>query len=107
MTTEVNAQFIQRLDAARTLAGVPFFLNSALRSYERNKAVGGKPNSSHLRGLAADIVVTDSRMRYKIVKGLLQAGFTRIGIGKNFIHVDADTSLPQQVMWVYPKTFDK
>jgi hypothetical protein len=37
----------------------------------------------------------------QIVRGLLDAGFTRIGIAKTFIHADDDAESPQQVMWLY------
>jgi zinc D-Ala-D-Ala carboxypeptidase len=42
-------------DKARTHFGVPLFISSCYRSPEVNKAVGGKPNSQHLRGEAIDI----------------------------------------------------
>jgi len=36
----------------------PVVVRSGYRSYEVNKAVGGKPNSQHLHGMAADIEIT-------------------------------------------------
>ena len=39
---------------------------------------------------AADIHVKDSRARFLILVSLMSEGFTRFGIGKNFIHVDSD-----------------
>jgi len=93
--------FIARLDQARGLAGVPFVLTSAWRCYQHNLDVGGKETSSHLFGLAVDIAVTNSRDRYKIVNALLNVGFTRIGIGKDFIHVDMDNTKDAEVIWLY------
>ena len=48
-----------------------------------------------------DIVCNSSDTRWKIVTAAIAFGFRRIGIGKNFIHLDCDDSLPQQVMWHY------
>jgi len=36
-----------------------------------------------------------------IVEALFDAGFTRIGIAKTFIHADCDIELPQEVLWMY------
>jgi hypothetical protein len=63
--------------------------------------VGGGENSAHLRGTAADIKCLYAADRYLLVMLALEAGFTRIGIGEDFIHLDVDTTLPQNVIWVY------
>jgi len=44
--------------------------------------VGGVKNSAHLKGLAADIAVPDNVARLNILRGLIIAGFRRIGINK-------------------------
>jgi uncharacterized protein YcbK (DUF882 family) len=89
------------LDQARGLAGVPFVINSAWRCYDHNEAVGGKETSAHLFGYAVDISCTASRNRYKIIKALITAGFSRIGISKSFIHVDIDGTKDAEVAWLY------
>lgn len=89
------------LDKARELAGVPFFLNSTLRSPEKNAEVGGVENSSHLKGEAVDIRVRNSSERFKILQALIEVGFKRIGVGETFIHADIDKSKPNEVMWTY------
>jgi hypothetical protein len=63
--------------------------------------VGGKKDSAHRYGVACDISAVDSRSRFLIIKGLLHAGFTRIGVGSHFIHVDADISKDGEVAWLY------
>ena len=97
----MNEEFLQRLDEAREYAGIPFIINSAWRSEEENKRVGGKPNSSHLKGLAVDIKAINSRQRGLILDALRSVGFDRIGIGKTFIHVDMDFDKDQDVTWLY------
>lgn len=93
--------FLDKLDEARELSGIPFHINSALRTPEDNKRVGGSPNSSHLKGLAVDISTKDSITRFKVLNALIKVGFTRIGIADTFIHVDLDKDKSQQVIWTY------
>jgi hypothetical protein len=98
---EIEDGFMRALDEAREVAGVPFNITSGYRCVTHNMAVGGKKGSAHRMGLACDIHAPDSRTRYKILKGLIEAGFVRIGVSKDFIHVDADISKDQEVIWTY------
>ena len=98
---ETERALIDQLNFARETAEVPFVINSGFRCEKHNADAGGKPDSSHLTGLAADIKCKSSRPRYKILSGLLEAGFTRIGIHKTFIHADIDESKPEEVVWMY------
>ena len=97
----MNKEFLLRLDEARERAGIPFVINSAYRSPEHNAKIGGKPNSSHLKGLAVDISVTNSRQRFIVLNALLEVGFTRIGIADTFLHVDLDSEKSKDVIWTY------
>lgn len=95
---DMSASFMDRLQTARDLAGVPFKINSAYRSveYELKKKRTGK--SMHCLGRAVDIKCVDSGSRYVILGALIRAGFRGIGIGSTFIHVDdRDVSL----LWTY------
>ena len=84
--------FLRKLDSARGKAKTPFKINSGYRNHTHNKQVGGVKNSSHMNipCNAADIHIKDSRTRFLILVSLMSEGFTRFGIGKNFIHVDSD-----------------
>ena len=97
----MNVDFLAKLDEAREFAGIPFIINSAYRSPEHNAKIGGKPNSSHLKGLAVDIKATDSRTRFLVLEALISVGFNRIGIADTFIHVDLSKDKSQQVIWTY------
>lgn len=97
----MNQEFLIKLDRAREVAQIPFKINSAYRTPEHNAKIGGKPNSSHLKGLAVDISVTDSRSRFIVLNALISVGFNRIGIADTFIHVDLDRDKSQQVIWTY------
>lgn len=97
----MDENFLKMLDQAREYAGCAIVVNSGVRSIMHNTKVGGKKNSSHLSGHAADISVLSSRRRHHILTGLMKAGFTRIGIGSNFIHVDNDPKKDPCVIWTY------
>jgi hypothetical protein len=92
---------MERFDKARQIAGVPFHINSGYRCEKHNKEVGGKKFSSHLRGKAGDIACYSSWQRFFMVDALIKAGFTRIGLGKNFIHADDDEAKEPRVIWLY------
>ena len=97
----MDKDFLNMLDTARDVAGIPFKINSGYRTILHNAEIGGVENSSHLIGKAADISCTESRQRFVILAALIAAGFTRIGIGKTFIHCDNDESKDQRVQWLY------
>lgn len=97
----LKPEVVKMLDDARGLAGVPFALNSTIRSTEKNAEVGGVSDSAHLKGLAVDIRVRTSSERFKIIQALLDVGFKRIGMGKTFIHADLDSTKAQEVIWTY------
>ena len=107
-SSKMNYTFLEKLDQARGLAGIPFKITSGFRTeaYQddltrRGYKTAKKGTSPHLKGLAADISVKDSRQRYIVINSLLLAGFTRIGIADTFIHVDLDTEKSQNVIWTY------
>jgi len=103
----MDNKFLNMLDDARGIAGIPFKINSGYRSKEHNTKVGGKiktptsKGSSHMYGLAADISVTNSLDRFTIMDSLIEAGFNRIGVGNTFIHVDSDSEKSPYVIWTY------
>jgi|TARA_R110002111_G_C5779807_1_gene353306 zinc D-Ala-D-Ala carboxypeptidase len=97
----MDPYFLQLLDKARTHAQIPFKISSGYRTKEHNKKVGGVPNSSHLKGLAADIICSNSSDRYTIINALIFVGFHRIGVHKGFIHADNSLSRPGFVIWLY------
>ena len=98
--TNMSKEFLFVLDEAREFAEIPFIINSAYRSPNHPLSIKN-PTSSHIKGLAVDIKATDSKTRFKIVKALIEVGFTRIGIADTFIHVDLDLDKTQEVIWTY------
>ena len=100
---ELKPELVAKLDLIRGDAGIPFVIESGLRTPEENKAVGGATNSAHLTAEAVDIRCLTSENRYKIITSALKHGINRIGVGSNYIHLDISKTLPQGVVWHYYK----
>lgn len=98
---KLKDDYLQRLDYAREQAGVPFVVTSGPRCEEYNDAIGGSENSDHINREGADIACDSSAQRFMIVGGALAAGFTRIGIAKDFVHLGVSDENPNHVIWVY------
>jgi len=96
----MDVDFLAKLDEAREYANIPFIINSAYRSPEHSLSIKN-PSSSHIKGLAVDISVKDSRTRGLILDALRAVGFNRIGISDTFIHVDSDLDKSPNVTWLY------
>lgn len=99
--SDMNEEFMHHLDECRDFAGVPFIINSAFRSVEYEKSNGRSGTSQHTKGLAVDIRCVTNAMRFRILASLLVAGFRRIGIGTNFIHVDDGYPNSEPIIWTY------
>ena len=97
----MDLSFLNKLSKARELAAIGFKITSGYRSPAHNAKVGGVPSSSHTIGRAVDIYAPTSTQKYIIINALLQVGFNRIGVAKNFIHVDDDPSKSEDVIWTY------
>ena len=99
----MDINFVRKLDEAREIAGIPFKVNSGYRTPFHNTKVGGVKDSSHIKipCCAVDIKAEDSRTRFLIISAAIQVGINRIGIGENFIHLDADITKSQDVTWHY------
>ena len=98
---DMDLPFVLKLNLAREYAEIPFKINSSIRCKKHNKIEGGSKTSSHLIGLAVDIDCPDSHTKYRVLIGLIRAGFTRIGIGPDFIHADDDNNKPKELVWGY------
>jgi uncharacterized protein YcbK (DUF882 family) len=96
----LDQRLIVRLIRAREYAQVPFVITSGKRTPEENAAAGGVKGGAHERGLAVDMAAPTSRIRFQMVRGLITAGFNRVGVYDRHVHADVDDSLPQQVLWV-------
>ena len=99
---DMKKEFLEMIDLARYYSQIPYKLNSGFRCQDHNDSLSqSKKTSSHIKGYAADIHCVDSKSRALILGGLMEAGFTRIGIAKTFLHADCDPDKPMGVVWVY------
>ena len=98
---QMDPDLVERLDHLRDLVGGPLAITSAVRCAGHNAAVGGSPTSSHLTGNAVDIAVPGVAQRYSLLSAALSQGFKRVGIGRDFIHLDNDSGKPGGVVWLY------
>jgi uncharacterized protein YcbK (DUF882 family) len=98
---DMNNETINKLNRAREIANIPFILNSAYRTVDHEKRMGRVGSSSHTNGRAVDIRATQGRTKFIVIDALLKAGFTRIGVHSEFIHVDDDPTKSDKVLWLY------
>ncbi|MBT6994523.1 MAG: peptidase M15 [Candidatus Cloacimonetes bacterium] len=101
----ISELFLDALENARMIAGIPFVITSGCRCKQHNKTVGGKMNSKHLcsdeiETSAIDIRARNDYERGVIVRALFLAGIQQIGVNvdDNFIHCEIDTNW---ALWVY------
>lgn len=84
----VHPVLITLLEALRLeLGGYPLHINSGYRTHSHNAAIGGKPQSRHLFGMAADLSSkhVTSREIYEVAK---RVGVGGLGLYLSFCHVD-------------------
>ena len=99
----IDPDLINKLESIHSRVDHPMVIDDGCRCPAHNAAVGGKPDSAHLRGKAADINCEDSSWRYALVGAAFAAGFKRIEVGDKWIHLDIDDSLPQRVLFLSGK----
>jgi uncharacterized protein YcbK (DUF882 family) len=83
----IDFDALNKLEAARRIAGKPFIISSAYRDPVHNARVGGAPMSMHKLGRAFDVSLQDHN-RMALLRACEQAGFTGFGFYKNFLHLD-------------------
>lgn len=109
----INPLLLEKLDLMREMIGGPVELSCAYRCPAHNEEVGGVPNSQHVLGNAADVLVPDY-MHCHTVGQLAwyaeQVGFDGIGTypDSGFVHVDVrdNGASPGYYRWEeYQKSF--
>ena len=95
----MSIYFISTLDTLRAQCGFPLKVNSGYRSTKHSIEQAKAKPGMHTTGKAADLAVNGGVQKYLLVQCAMNLGFTGIGIGDNFIHVDKRLGTP--VMWTY------
>jgi uncharacterized protein YcbK (DUF882 family) len=98
---DMDVHFMDKLQELRDILKQPVRVLSGYRCINHNEKVGGVKNSRHLIGIAADVSTwgMSSEGIYRLLRESLNLGFTGIGVGKNYIHLDNRKSKGK--MWVY------
>nr|DAE41829.1 MAG TPA: peptidase [Caudoviricetes sp.] len=87
---QVRSELLFLLNRIRTAWGRPIIVNSAYRSPEHNRAVGGVENSYHVQGLAADIRPEHQEDLPELQDLCLDLNADGgVGLYDGFVHVDA------------------
>lgn len=91
---------MDKLQALRDKLGKPMIVNSAYRSPEHNRRVGGAKRSKHMEAIAFDVRM-DNHDPDTYIAAALSVGFNGIGTypKQNFVHVDAR---PNRANWGKP-----
>ena len=83
----IDSELIDKLQIIREHFAKPVYINSAYRTSEHNKAVGGVSNSQHVLGKAADIRIPNVEPK-KIAEFAKLIGFRGVGIYSWGVHCD-------------------
>lgn len=100
-SVNMDLEFLYKLNAVGGVLGKRLIVTSGYRTKVHNVKVKGSNNSSHLRGLGADVVCLSGRDKWHFITACMSVGLTRFGVGKSFVHVDCDKSLPSKVFFCY------
>lgn len=100
MLSDMDSDFLRKLDSFREYCGFPLVLNCAFRSRSYDVSKGRSGESMHCRGRAVDIRCNDSHTRAVLVFKALSSGF-RVGVGSNFVHIDDKPSHSGIILWTY------
>ena len=100
---ERNLRYLaSRLEFIRLLLGnCPIVVNSAFRNTEVNAGVFGSTTSSHIDGLAADIIPRNSRSMRENALVIRESSleFDQIIVYKTFIHIGFGKRMRRQVIY--------
>ena len=95
---KVDEKLVDKLQKLRSEVGKPLIINSAYRTPEHNKSVGGVDNSQHLKGTAVDVGLHNLPYNADDMEKLAEdIGFNGIGKYNTFIHLDVRSN--EQARW--------
>ncbi|WP_371378962.1 YcbK family protein [Sporomusa aerivorans] len=86
----MDERLLQVLDAIRGAVGAPVSISCAYRCPSHNAEVGGVPNSQHVQGCAADVLVPNGMSVNELAEIAEQCGADGIGryYDSLFVHID-------------------
>ena len=104
-TGDIKFELVTMLEDVRVAYDKPMRINSGIRCLAHNRKIGSRDTSSHIKCLAADIGCTSMTERLNIMQCIFRVGqmdsglmrFQRIGLHKDFIHLDIDLDKPKGI----------
>ena len=101
-------ELAKNLQKIRDHFGQAIHINSAYRSLEHNQKIGGKPNSQHVLGKAADIAMrnfTPEQIVLELEKMISNGEISQGGLGlyNGFVHYDIRGT---KARWNFSDIFD-
>ncbi len=99
-----HPDLVARLELLRYRVGRPIRVTSGPRCPDWNRRQGGTETSDHLTGAGADLAVATSGERWELLDACLRGPaplFTRLGIGRTFLHVGLAGPNPGHQIWTY------
>ena len=99
-------ELLRVLNVVRDAVGRPVIIRSGNRCDYWNRQNRGADDGEHERQggcQGADLEALRSRDRFELVTAALRAGVTRLGIGRDFVHVGvgATPADAPEVIWTY------
>ena len=92
----ISEKLVWELECVRVHYGKPMRITSGIRCLSHNRNIGSRDTSSHIKCLAADVGCVNMDDRHKMLSIFLKY-FKRVGVHKEFIHVDVDNEKPNGV----------
>lgn len=86
-TIKIDSTLVSYLQKIRDWAGKPVTINSGYRTSSYNEKIGGAKNSYHVKGRAADIVVS-GKTPLEVARKAETLGMKGIIKYSTFVHVD-------------------
>jgi zinc D-Ala-D-Ala carboxypeptidase len=101
----IETDSLDRLQAMRTRWARPMVVTSGFRTPEYNRVVSSTGlTGPHTTGRAFDIAVP-AQLRYEFIRLAFEMGWTGIGVGKTFVHLDdvppGTLTIPRPMVWTY------
>jgi len=105
----MDEEFMARLTRLREDYGKPMIVSSGYRDIAYNTTIGGSPNSAHIYGRAADIIV-GGHDAFRLMRLAIIHEFTGIGVSqrgmyeRRFLHLDTmedGDHHPRPWIWSY------
>lgn len=95
-----DPELLARIADAEKIIGRALEITDGYRCPVGNRLLGGRRDTPHLDGHAAHIRADQADQRYAVLRAVILAGFRRIGIGGDYIHVDIRRT-GRGVVWLY------